>query len=107
MGVTIFKIMQYGLPTYLHEYLVPYTCAVNTRRSIPDKRIMKTINYQWKLHSSPQHLQFSFAYSAPRFWNDLPMELRLSDSLAEFRKGLKANLFDLAYPRMAHSPIHY
>ena len=24
----IFKTMLYGLPMYLHEYVVPYTCAV-------------------------------------------------------------------------------
>ena len=75
IGVIIFKTTLHGLPTYLHEYLAPYTCAVNTRRSNPDNMILKTIDYQRRLHSSFQHLQYSFAYSAPRLWNDLPWKL--------------------------------
>ena len=63
----------------------------------PDKMILKTIYYQRILHTSFQQLQYSFAYSAPRFWNDLPLELQHSDSLARFRKGLKAHLFASAY----------
>ena len=98
LGVIIFKTMLYGLCMYLHEYLVPYTCAVNRRRSNPDKIILKTINYQRRLNTSFQHLQRSFAYSAPRFWNYLPLELRHSDSLAKFRQDLKTYLFALAYP---------
>ena len=39
LDVTLFKTMLYGLPMDLHEYLVHYTYAVNTRRSNPDKLI--------------------------------------------------------------------
>ena len=91
---------------YLHEELMPYTCAVNTRCSNPDKVILKTIDYQRWLHMSFQQLQHSFAYSAPRFWNDLPLELRHSDSVAKFRKGLRAYLFALAHPSLLDLSVH-
>ena len=99
LGVIFVNTKLYGIPMYLHEYLVPYTCAVNTRRSNPDKMILKllTINDR-RLHTSFQQLQYSFAFSAPGFWNDLPVELRHSDFLAKFRNGLKTYLFALAYP---------
>ena len=42
----------------------------NAHRSNPDKIILKTIYYQ---RTSFQQLWHSFAYSAPRFWNDLPL----------------------------------
>ena len=53
-----------------------------------------------KVELSPQKLQYSFTHSAPRFWNDLPLELRNSDFLVEFPNGLKTYLcvFALAYP---------
>ena len=44
----IFIMQDATLPMYmyLHEYLVPFTCAVNTRFSNPDKMILKTTDYQ-------------------------------------------------------------
>ena len=88
-GVVIFKVILYGLPMYLHEYLVPYTRTVNTRRSNPDKIILTTIDYQRRLHTSFQQLQHSFAYSAPKFWNGFYLELRHSESLLNFRRALR------------------
>ena len=42
-------------------------------------------------------LQVSFAYSGPRLWDDLPLDIRQFETLPVFRKGLKAHLFDLTY----------
>ena len=35
----------------------------------------------------------SFSVAGPRIWNDLPVDLRKSSSLATFRKNLMTNLF--------------
>ena len=89
ISVIIFKTMLYDcLPLYLHEYFVPYLV-----RSILVVLIL--IKRFWKL--TMNKVAYSFGYAAPRFWNGLPSELRDSDSLAKFRKGLKTYLFALAY----------
>lgn len=38
-----------------------------------------------------------FSVLAPKFWNSLPMEIRLTESYGEFRKLLKTYLFTQAY----------
>jgi len=37
----------------------------------------------------------SFAVAGPRVWNSLPIELRQSDSLGQFKRRLKTHLFGL------------
>ena len=39
----------------------------------------------------------SFAVSAPKLWNELPLALRQCQSLVTFKNGLKTFLFKLAY----------
>lgn len=40
----------------------------------------------------------SFTYAAPQIWNSLPIDLKMSPSIENFRAGLKTHLFKLAYP---------
>ena len=40
----------------------------------------------------------SFTYAAPQIWNSLPIDLKMSPSIENFRVGLKTHLFKLAYP---------
>jgi hypothetical protein len=40
----------------------------------------------------------SFSYAAPQIWNSLPIDLKMSPSIENFRAGLKTHLFKLAYP---------
>ena len=72
-------------------------CSLNTWRSNTDNKILYTVDYDRKVHTSFQQLNFSFAYSAPRLWKDFPLELRLSDSLSTFRKKLETHLFAPIY----------
>ena len=39
----------------------------------------------------------TFAYSAPKLYNDLPVSLRQSSTLNVFKASLKTHLFKLAY----------
>jgi hypothetical protein len=39
----------------------------------------------------------SFSYAAPQIWNSLPIDLKMSPSIENFRAGLKTHLFKLAY----------
>lgn len=98
ISVIVYKTLQSGEPKYLKEFLHPYASSKNTRRSNPDKKFLITFNFDRKLHSSTHQLSHSFAYSAPRLWNDLPFDLRSAETLASFRKNLKTHLFSVAYP---------
>jgi len=40
----------------------------------------------------------AFRVSAPKVWNTLPLHIRQSQSLSTFRRHLKTNYFQLAYP---------
>ena len=96
--VIIYKNLQCGEPHHLKEHLVPYTCPINTHRSNLDKQILRTTDYEQRIHSSFKQLSHSFAYSAPRLWNDLPLDIRLAKNILCFRKDLKTHQFSLAYP---------
>ena len=56
----------------------------------------------WKLLIMPKARRklecHTFAYAAPKLWNELPMNIRTTTSLVSFRSSLKTNLFELAYP---------
>ena len=40
----------------------------------------------------------AFSVAAPRVWNELPIALKTSETIAIFRKKLKTYLFQLAFP---------
>ena len=47
---------------------------------------------------SAKHFGHSFAFDAPKIWNELPQDIRSATSVASFRKKLKTYLFAKAYP---------
>ena len=50
------------------------------------------------VYKSSKHVGLSFAYDAPKIWNDLPDDVHLVTPLHSFRKKLKTYLFAQAYP---------
>ena len=98
INLLTFKTLNSSSPPYLKVCLNPYSSNYNTRRSNPNQLILQTVNYNKKIHSSFKHLQHSYAYSAPRLWNNLPHHVRSSPKISTFRKRLKSHLFSLAYP---------
>jgi hypothetical protein len=93
-----YKALNTGLPSYLKCYLIPYNCTVNTRRSSPSKKFLTEFPFKTKIYKSKRHFNASFAYSAPKLWNALPLDVRSAPTLATFRTRLESHLFDLAYP---------
>ena len=39
----------------------------------------------------------AFAVAGPRLWNGLPVHIKKSDSLEQFKKSLKTHLFKIAF----------
>ena len=85
-------IIMYMYMESIHKIKLGLLCLFKIRRC------QKQIDYQCNLHSCFQQLQYNFAYSAPRLWNNLLLECWLVDSLSKFRKHMKTPLFIFTYP---------
>ena len=79
-------------------YLKVRQCAYNTRLSQFDGIILHVPQYQPSIYKSTKQFGLSFAYDAPKIWNELPDNVQSATSIASFRKKLKAYLFCQAYP---------
>ena len=51
--------------------------------------LLKVPYFASSVHKSTKHFGLSFAYDAPKIWNDLPDDLHSTTSLHSFRKKLK------------------
>ncbi len=98
VNLLTYKALNTQSPVYLHSYLHRYKCAYSTRLSNPNNITLDVPYYNYKVHKSYVQLRNSFAYSAPRLWNNLPLAVRSSPSLGVFRGRLKTHLYNLAYP---------
>ena len=70
----------------------------NTCRSQADGVVLDIPHFAASVHKSPEHFGLSFAYDAPKVWNDLPDDRNSATSLSSFRKALKLYLFVKEYP---------
>ena len=62
-------------------------------------QIVNTLQFLLSIHQSKsaKHFGHSFAFDAPKIWNDLPQDAHSATSVASFRKKLKTYLFAKAY----------
>ena len=82
----VYKFLNCGYPKYFSTFLSLYHSAYNTRRGRPDRNFLVVPQFRPSIHKSKRHFSHSFAYDAPKVWNDLPDEIRSAPSLASFRK---------------------
>ena len=76
-------------PIYLQELLKKYKPVRNLRSSAQHRRITSI--------SSTQYGQRSFSPAASELWNDLPLHVKNSQTLAQCKSSLKTHLFTLAF----------
>ena len=74
---------------YLQELLKEYKPVRNLRSSAQLRLITST--------TSTQYGQRSFSASASELWNDLPLHVKNSQTLVQFKSTLKTHLFILAF----------
>ena len=91
-ALLVYKFLNCGQPRYFAPFLKPRQSVYNTRRSQAEA------HFATSLYKSSKHFGLSFAYDAPKIWNDLPDDVRSATSLHSFRRKLKAYLFAQAYP---------
>ena len=62
-------------------------------RSHPDCQYLTVPPFRSSVFKSVKHFDDSFAFDAPKIWNELPRDVRSAASVASFSKKLKTYLF--------------
>ena len=91
IAVIVFKCLYTDdFPSYVKELISIYTPSRTLRSSdayLLNKPVMKLHTFGDK----------SFCYAAPEVWNDLPADIRFSNSFFVFKKKLKTHFFRKAF----------
>ena len=94
----VYKFLHSGSPTYFQPLLSLSSCSCSTRRIHPDRQYLTVPPFRPSVFKSVKHFDHSFAFDAPKIWNEFPHDVRSAASVASFRKKLKTYLFAKAYP---------
>ena len=87
-ALLVYKYLHTNCPKYFSPFLKVRQCAYNTRLSYSDGIILNVPQYQPSIYKSTKQFGLSFAYDAPKIWNELPDDVRSATSIASFRKKL-------------------
>ena len=88
--ILTFKTLNGMAPKYLEDLLQPYEPTRQLRSA--NKKLLVQPKYVLKSYGSR-----AFSYVAPELWNNLTIQIRNSNSLAEFKTSIKTFLFKEAY----------
>ena len=98
IATLVYKFLHSGSPFYFQPFLSLSSCSYSTRRSHPDCQYRTVPPFCSSVFKSVKHFDHSFAFDAPKIWNELPHDVRSAASVVSFRKKLKTYLFAKAYP---------
>ena len=77
-------------PPYLSQLIVPYNPTRNLRSA--SKHLLEVPSVRLKSYGDR-----AFSVAAPKHWNDIPLDIKLSGSVDVFKSRLKTYLFRLAF----------
>ena len=97
-ALLVYKILHCGYPKYFAHFLKPRQSAYNTRKSQADGVFLEVPLFATSIYKSFKHFGLSFAFDAPKIWNDLPDDVHSAISLHSFRRKLTTYLFAHTYP---------
>ena len=97
-AILVYKFLYSGSPFYFQPFLSLSSCSYSTRHSHPDHQYLTVPPFCSSVFKSVKHFDHSFAFDAPKIWNEVPHDVRRAASVASFRKKLKTYLFPKAYP---------
>ena len=86
----VYKSISGCAPEYISDMLQNYTPRRILRSS--GTRLLVTPGTRTKKHGKA-----AFSVYAPGLWNSLPVSLRMSQTIASFKRALKTHLFSLAF----------
>ena len=87
---TGFKALNNLAPPYLSQLIVPYNPTRNLRSA--SKHLLEVPSVRLKSYGDR-----AFSVAAPKHWNDIPLDIKLSGSVDVFKSRLKTYLFRLAF----------
>ena len=82
-----FKALNNLAPPYLSQLIVPYNPTRNL--SLAGKHLLEVPNVRLKSYGSR-----AFSVAAPKHWNVIPLDIKLSRSVDVFKSRLKTYLFN-------------
>ncbi|KAK5918288.1 hypothetical protein CgunFtcFv8_003065 [Champsocephalus gunnari] len=82
--------------SYIQDMVNPYTPAPALRSASAKRLAAPSLRGG---PTFPSAKTSRFAILAPKWWNELPIEIRTADSLHIFRRRLKTHLFRLHFER--------
>ena len=85
-----FKALNNLAPPYLSQLIVPYNPTRNLRSA--SKHLLEVPSVRLKSYGDR-----AFSVAAPKHWNDIPLDIKLSGSVDVFKSRLKTYLFRLAF----------
>ena len=85
-----FKALNNLAPPYLSQLIVPYNPTRNLRSA--GKHLLEVPNVRLKSYGDR-----AFSVAAPKRWNEIPLDIKLSRSVDVFKSRLKTYLFRLAF----------
>ena len=88
--VLSFKAINGFAPQFLAEMLAANPALRRNRSADQGELIIQTVK-------NMSYGRRSFAIAGPSFWNSLPVDIRRSSSLTEFKSKLKTHLFRRVY----------
>ena len=94
----VYKFLHSGSPSNFQPFLSLSSCSYSTRCSHPDHQYLTVPPFRSSAFKSVKHFDNSFAFDAPKIWNELPHDMCSAASGDSFRKKLKTYLFTKAYP---------
>ena len=71
----LYEFLHSGSPSF-EPFLSLSSCPYSTRRSYPDHQYLTVPPFHSSAFKSVKHFGHSFAYDAPKIWNELPHDVR-------------------------------
>ena len=89
--VLAYQAIKGSAPAYIQQLIRPYTPARPLRSATSGRLAPPTHHTCTALHCTSRLL----SVLAPRWWNDLPVDVRTAEALSTFKRRLKTHLFRL------------
>ena len=90
-----YKVLNDLSPDYMKDLIIPYRPGRALRSSSHNLLVVPTSNTTYYGDSA-------FSVAAPKLWNNLPVEIKNSETLNSFKKSLKTHLFVNTYYWIYH-----
>ena len=97
IATLVYKFLHSGSPCYYEPFLSLSSCSYSTWHSHPDRQHLAVPPFHSSVFESVKQFRHSFAFHAPKIWNELPNDVCCTTTVASFRKKLKTYLFAKAY----------